>query len=80
MITAAAAVMIVVFASFAAGDDRVLKLFGISTATAVFLDALAIRTILLPAVLQLLGRSARRLGGPRSSPRRPRSPRRSPEP
>jgi RND superfamily putative drug exporter len=56
VITAAAAVMIVVFASFAAGDDRVLKLFGISMATAVFLDALVIRTILLPAVLQLLGR------------------------
>ncbi len=56
VITAAAAVMIVVFASFAAGDDRVLKLFGISMATAVFLDALVIRTILLPAVLQLMGR------------------------
>jgi putative drug exporter of the RND superfamily len=55
VITAAAAVMIVVFASFAAGDDRVLKLFGISMATAVLLDALVIRTILLPAVLQLLG-------------------------
>ena len=56
MITAAAGVMIAVFASFAAGDDRVLKLFGLSLATAVFLDALVIRTILLPAVLQLLGR------------------------
>ncbi len=56
VITAAAAVMIVVFASFAAGDDRVLKLLGISMATAVFLDALVIRTILLPAVLQLTGR------------------------
>jgi RND superfamily putative drug exporter len=56
VISAAAAVMIVVFASFAAGDDRVLKLFGVSMATAVFLDALVIRTILLPAVLQLTGR------------------------
>jgi RND superfamily putative drug exporter len=56
VITAAAAVMVVVFASFAAGDDRVLKLFGISLATAVFLDAVVIRTILLPAVLQLFGR------------------------
>jgi MMPL family len=37
-------------------SDRVLKLFGISMATAVFLDALVIRTILLPAVLQLMGR------------------------
>jgi putative drug exporter of the RND superfamily len=56
VITAAAAVMITVFASFAAGDDRVLKLFGIVLATAVFLDAIVIRTVLLPAVLELLGR------------------------
>jgi putative drug exporter of the RND superfamily len=56
VITAAAAVMIVVFASFAAADDRVLKLLGVSMATAVFLDALVIRTILLPAVLELTGR------------------------
>jgi putative drug exporter of the RND superfamily len=56
VITAAAAVMVVVFASFAAGEDRVLKLFGISLAVAVFLDAIVIRTVLLPAVLELLGR------------------------
>jgi len=34
----------------------VLKLFGIAMASAVFLDAIVIRTILLPAVLQLFGR------------------------
>jgi len=56
VITAAAAVMIAVFASFAAGDDRVLKLFGIAMATAVFLDAMVIRSILMPAVLELFGR------------------------
>ncbi len=56
VITAAAAVTIAVFASFAAGDDRVLKRFGLALATAVFLDAIVIRTILLPAVLELLGR------------------------
>jgi putative drug exporter of the RND superfamily len=56
VITAAAAVMVAVFASFAAGDDRVLKLFGLGMATAVFLDAIVIRTILVPAVLELLGR------------------------
>jgi putative drug exporter of the RND superfamily len=48
--------MVAVFASFAAGDDRVLKLFGISMATAVFLDAVVIRSILMPAVLELFGR------------------------
>jgi putative drug exporter of the RND superfamily len=56
VITAAAAVMVAVFASFAMGDDRVLKLFGIAMATAVFLDAVVIRSILMPAVLELFGR------------------------
>ena len=56
VITAAAGVMVVVFASFAAGDDRVLKLFGVAMATAVFLDAIVIRSILMPAVLELFGR------------------------
>jgi RND superfamily putative drug exporter len=55
VITAAAAVMIVVFASFVASNDQLLKLFGLSLASAVLLDALVIRTLLLPAVLQLLG-------------------------
>jgi RND superfamily putative drug exporter len=56
VITAAAAVMVAVFASFAAGDVRVLKLFGVAMATAVFLDAIVIRSILMPAVLELFGR------------------------
>jgi RND superfamily putative drug exporter len=56
VITAAAAIMVCVFLSFAAGDDRVLKLFGISLATGVFIDAFVVRSLLLPAVLQLLGR------------------------
>jgi len=56
VITAAAAIMICVFASFALGDERVLKLFGLSLATAVFLDAFVVRVVLLPSVLELLGR------------------------
>jgi RND superfamily putative drug exporter len=55
LITAAAAIMICVFASFALGDNRDLKLFGISMASAVLLDAFVVRSMLLPAVLQLLG-------------------------
>jgi putative drug exporter of the RND superfamily len=55
VITAAAAVMVVVFSSFAASDNHILKLFGLALSTAVLLDAIVIRTILLPAVLQLLG-------------------------
>jgi RND superfamily putative drug exporter len=56
VITAAATIMICVFASFAVGDDRVLKLFGLSLASAVFLDAFVVRILLLPSVLELLGR------------------------
>jgi putative drug exporter of the RND superfamily len=63
VITAAAAVMIVVFASFAASDNHILKLFGLALAVAVFLDAIVIRSILLPAVLQLLGPATWRLPG-----------------
>jgi RND superfamily putative drug exporter len=47
--------MVAVFSSFAAGDDRALKLFGVAMATAVFLDAIVIRSILMPAVLELFG-------------------------
>jgi putative drug exporter of the RND superfamily len=56
VITAAATIMICVFVSFAFGDQRVLKLFGLSLGTAVFLDAFVVRSLLLPAVLELLGR------------------------
>ena len=55
VITAAAAVMVVVFASFILGGERVIELFGLGLASAVFLDALVIRCVLLPAVLELLG-------------------------
>jgi len=56
VVTAAATIMICVFASFAVGDERILKLFGLSLASAVFLDAFIVRSLLLPSVLQLLGR------------------------
>jgi putative drug exporter of the RND superfamily len=56
VISAAALVMVAVFGAFALGGSRVLELFGVMMATAVFLDAFVIRMILLPAVLQLLGR------------------------
>ncbi len=56
VVTAAATIMICVFGSFAVGDERVLKLFGLSLASAVFLDAFVVRSLLLPSVLQLLGR------------------------
>jgi RND superfamily putative drug exporter len=63
VITAAATIMVCVFLSFVTGDERVLKLFGMSLAIAVFLDAFVIRSLLLPSVLELLGRSTWRLPG-----------------
>lgn len=57
VITAAAAVMVVVFISFIAGGQRLLQLAGLTLASAVLLDALVIRCVLLPAVLQLAGRA-----------------------
>jgi RND superfamily putative drug exporter len=55
VITAAAAIMVCVFLSFVLGDQRTLKEFGFTLAVAVFLDALVVRCMLLPAVLELLG-------------------------
>jgi RND superfamily putative drug exporter len=55
VVTAAAAIMVCVFLSFMLGEDRVIKMFGLSLASAVFLDALVIRCLLLPATLHLLG-------------------------
>jgi RND superfamily putative drug exporter len=61
VITAAATIMICVFLSFVSGDERVLKMFGLSLASAVFLDAFVVRSLLLPAVLELLGRTTWKL-------------------
>ena len=55
VITAAAAIMVCVFLSFVLGDERTLKEFGFVLAVAVFLDALVVRCMLLPATLELLG-------------------------
>ncbi|HMI81531.1 MAG TPA: MMPL family transporter [Solirubrobacterales bacterium] len=58
VITAAAAIMVTVFLSFMIGDDRIIKLFGLGLASAVFIDAVIIRSVLVPAVMQLLGKRA----------------------
>ncbi len=54
-ITAAAAIMVLVFAAFVLGGDRIIELFGIGLASAVLLDALIVRSIIVPAVMMLLG-------------------------
>jgi putative drug exporter of the RND superfamily len=58
VITAAAAIMVTVFASFMLGEDRIIKLFGLGLASAVLIDAVIIRSVLVPAIMQLFGKSA----------------------
>jgi len=55
VITAAALIMFCVFAAFALGDDRQLKLFGLGLAVAVLIDATIVRMVLVPATMELLG-------------------------
>jgi RND superfamily putative drug exporter len=55
VVTAAAAIMVCVFLSFMLGEQRVIKEFGLSLASAVFLDALVVRCLLLPATLHIIG-------------------------
>jgi RND superfamily putative drug exporter len=57
VITAAATIMVCVFLSFVLIDQRVVKMFGLSLAGAVFLDAFVLRSLLVPATLELLGRA-----------------------
>jgi RND superfamily putative drug exporter len=57
VITAAALIMILVFASFALGDDVTIKQFGIGLAGAIIVDAFIVRTVIVPAVMHLFGRA-----------------------
>jgi RND superfamily putative drug exporter len=56
VITAAAAIMVAVFAAFVPSTDVVLKVIGIGMASAIFIDATVVRMLLVPAVMYLLGR------------------------
>jgi len=58
IITAAAAIMILVFASFGLGDDRIIKMFGLGLASAIFFDAVIIRCLLVPALMEIAGKRA----------------------
>jgi putative drug exporter of the RND superfamily len=57
IITAAALIMIVVFAAFMLEDNRDIKEFGLGLAAAVLMDAVVIRAMIVPALMLLLGRS-----------------------
>ena len=57
VITAAAAIMVCVFASFVLSDVRELKLIGLGLAVAVAVDATIVRVVLVPATMELLGKA-----------------------
>ncbi|MFT2018740.1 MMPL family transporter [Streptomyces sp. 796.1] len=58
VVTAAAVIMISVFAGFIGSHDQMVKMIGFGLAIAVFFDAFIVRMAIVPAVLALLGKSA----------------------
>ncbi|MET9388511.1 MMPL family transporter [Streptomyces sp. NPDC002928] len=58
VITAAAAIMMFVFGAFVLSSDRMLQQFGLGLAVAILLDAVIIRCLIVPAVMQMLGKWA----------------------
>jgi RND superfamily putative drug exporter len=57
VITAAAAIMVCVFLAFVLGGERDIAEFGLGLAAAILLDALILRTVLVPAAMQLFGKA-----------------------
>ena len=55
IITGAAIIMVVVFSSFAAGETIINQQVGFGLAVAVFLDAVLVRSVLVPASMSVLG-------------------------
>lgn len=55
VINSAAIIMIAVFAAFILSGDRIIAMFGIGLASAVALDAFVLRTLLVPALMHMLG-------------------------
>ncbi len=54
-ITAAAAIMVLVFGAFILGGERIIDLFGVGLASAVLIDALIVRSALVPALMLIIG-------------------------
>jgi putative drug exporter of the RND superfamily len=57
VITAAATIMICVFIAFVFGGERIIAEFGVGLASAVFIDAFIIRTVLVPALMHIFGKA-----------------------
>jgi putative drug exporter of the RND superfamily len=58
VVTAAGAIMVVVFGAFMTSPDRMMKQFGLGLAVAILLDAVVIRCLVVPAAMQLMGKWA----------------------
>jgi putative drug exporter of the RND superfamily len=58
VITAAGAIMIVVFGAFVLSPERMLQQFGVGLAVAILIDAFVVRCLIVPAVMSLLGARA----------------------
>jgi RND superfamily putative drug exporter len=58
VITSAAGIMVCVFASFVLSGDPVVKEFGVGLAVAIAIDSTVVRCLLVPAVMELLGKWA----------------------
>jgi RND superfamily putative drug exporter len=56
-ISAAATIMILVFGSFILGGERIIEMFGLGLASAVLLDALIVRSIIVPGLMLILGKA-----------------------
>jgi RND superfamily putative drug exporter len=56
VITAAAAIMIAVFAAFIPSPDLILKVIGVGMAAAILIDATVVRLLLVPALMMIFGR------------------------
>ena len=78
-ITAAAAIMVLVFGSFVLGGEWIIEMFGVGLASAVLLDALIVRSVLVPSLMIVFGKAnwgSARLAGPDHSPPQRRGQRR----
>jgi RND superfamily putative drug exporter len=67
IITAAAIILASAFGALMIGEFTLIRAIGFSVAVAVILDAMVVRTYLVPAVLQLLGDRAWSLTGRRAA-------------
>lgn len=64
LVSAAAALIAVSFFAFGTAELSFMQLFGIGSGLAILIDAIAVRGVLVPAAMRLLGRSAWYAPGP----------------